>query len=296
MGHARLWAIGAVVAALLAAGCGGDGGAAGAPSGPSAPAARTSRGWPGPDNTGVPAGTRLSPVVGQLTFSTPGQVVDAKDVTGCITVTASNVTLSRFRVRGCAREPVISVGYGLSGIRIEDCEIDGGNLNPDASAVGYDGYTMRRCDVHNTGSGLHMTNDVTVEDSWVHDLQEGDDSHNDSVITNGGAGLVVRHNTLENSHTQTSVVALYGDLDAVVDVVVQDNLLVGGGYTVYGGSVPGKRHSAQAAGIRVTGNRFSRRFFATGGSFGPVSGFDPGRPGNLWSGNVWDDTGAAVGP
>lgn len=269
----------------LGAGCAGGG------DGKEVPA------WPGPGNTGVPAGTALAPLNGETTtLATPGEVVDGKDVTGCLTITAANVTLRRFRVRGCAREPVISVGYGLSGVVIEDCEIDGGFLNPDAAAVGYDGYTIRRCDIHGTGSGLHMTNNVVIEDNWVHDLYEGEDSHNDAVLTNGGAHMVVRHNTLENPLTQTAVVALYGDVEAVVDVVVEDNLLDGGGYTVYGGSVAGKPYSDGAAGIRFTGNRFGRRFFANGGKYGPVSGFDPGRPGNVWAGNVWHDSGAPVEP
>ena len=284
----------AVVSLLTLVAC-GDGGEQGPPAagGTGAPAAGA---WPGPDNTGVPPGTSLRPLNGQLTFAKAGEVVEDKDITGCITVTASNVTLRRFRIRGCAREPVIGVGYGLSGIRIEDCEIDGGNLNPNGSAVGYDGYAIRRCDIHRVGSGLHMTNNVVIEENWVHDLHEGEDSHNDAVITNGGSRFVVRRNTLENRHTQTAVIALYGDLAPVVDAVVEDNLLVGGGYTVYGGSVPGKRFSAQASGIRVTGNRFGRAFYPTGGRFGPVSGFDRGRPGNVWSGNVWDDTGAPVEP
>jgi hypothetical protein len=264
-------------------------------AGPRPPADR--RAWPDADTTGVPPGTSLSRMDGAHTLlATPGEVVDGKDVTGCLTISASNVTLRRFRVRGCAREPVISVGYGLTNIVIEDCEIDGGNLNPNASAVGYDGYTIRRCDIHGTGSGLHMTNNVVVEDNWVHELHEGEDSHNDAVVTNGGAHLVVRHNTLQNAHTQTAVVALYGDLDAVVDVIVEDNLLDGGGYTVYGGSVAGKPFSAQASSIRFTGNHFGRTFFADGGRFGPVSGFDPRRPGNAWTANVWHDNGAPVEP
>jgi hypothetical protein len=272
--------------ALVAAGCaGGDGKEASRPP------------WPGPANTGVPAGTTLAPLNGDTTLlATPGEVVDSKDVTGCLTITAGDVTLRRFRVRGCAREPVISVGYGLTGVVIEDCEIDGEFLNAAAAAVGYDGYTIRRCDIHGTGSGLHMTNNVVIEDNWVHDLHEGEDSHNDAVLTNGGAHMVVRHNTLENPHTQTAVVALYGDVEAVVDVVVEDNLLDGGGYTVYGGSVAGKPYSDGASGIRFTGNRFGRRFFPNGGRYGPVSGFDPGRPGNLWAGNVWHDSGAPVEP
>ena len=270
----------------LAAGCaGGNGDKVTAPS------------WPGPQSTGVPAGTTLTPLDGATTLlATPGEVVDGKDVSGCLTITAGNVTLRRFRVRGCAREPVISVGYGLTGVVIEDCEIDGGRLNPNASAVGYEGYTIRRCDIHGTGSGLHMTNNVVIEDNWVHDLYEGADSHNDAVLTNGGRNLVVRHNTLENPHTQTAVVALYGDVEPVVDVVIEDNLLEGGGYTVYGGSVAGKPHSAGASGIRFTGNRFGRRFFPEGGRYGPVSGFDPGRPGNVWAGNVWHDSGSPVEP
>jgi hypothetical protein len=288
----RLAVLTAVV--LLAGGCSkGDGGGGGGSAGPSA----DRHGWPGPDDTGVPKGTKLTRMEGaQTALATPGEVVDGKDVTGCLTITASNITLRRFRVSGCSREPVISVGYGLSGIRIEDCEIDGGNLNPNASAVGYDGYSIRRCDIHGTGSGLHMTNNVVIEDNWVHDLHEGEDSHNDAVLTNGGAHLVVRHNTLENAHTQTAVVALYGDLDAVVDVVVENNLLDGGGYAVYGGSVPGKRFSAQAAGVRFTGNHFGQTFFPKGGKFGPVSGFDPGRPGNAWTGNVWHEGGTPVEP
>lgn len=270
----------------LAAGCaGGDGKEVAAPS------------WPGPQSTGVPAGTALAPLNGETALlATPGEVVDGKDVTGCLTITASNITLRRFRVRGCAREPVISVGYGLTGVVIEDCEIDGGRLNPNASAVGYEGYTIRRCDIHGTGSGLHMTNNVVIEDNWVHDLHEGEDSHNDAVLTNGGRNLVVRHNTLENPHTQTAVVALYGDVEAVVDVVIEDNLLDGGGYTVYGGSVPGKPYSEGARGVRFLNNRFGRRFHPGGGRYGPVSGFDPGRPGNVWAGNVWHDSGAPVEP
>jgi hypothetical protein len=123
--------------ALLAAGCGGgDGKKAAAPR------------WPGPGNTAVPAGAALAPLDGATTLlATPSEVVDGKDVTGRLTVTASNATLRFLRVRGCSREPVISVDYG------------------------------------------------------VHDLQEGEDSHNDAVLTNGRRNRAVR---------QTAVIALNG--------------------------------------------------------------------------------------
>lgn len=293
----------ASVAALVLGACGGSEGGGGAGTGAPAaapaalgPQAGTPPAFPGPADTGVARGSALRAVKGDVTYSTAGEVVENRDIQGCVTVTASHVTLRNVRVSGCGREPVVSTGYGLAGIVLEDCEIDGGRLNPAASAVGYDGYTVRRCNIHGTGSGLHMTNNVTVEDSWIHDLHEGDASHNDTVITNGGANFVVRHNRLENPHTQTAVVALFGDNGPVVNALIEGNLLEGGGYTVYGGSVDGKRHSLLAAGIRFVDNRFGRRFFAAGGSFGPVVGFDSSRPRNHWSGNVWHDTGAPVAP
>ena len=49
--------------------------------------------WPDATNTGVPAGTTLTPHVGDLTISTPGAVVSGLDITGSVLITASNVTL-----------------------------------------------------------------------------------------------------------------------------------------------------------------------------------------------------------
>jgi hypothetical protein len=250
--------------------------------------------WPGPSNTGIPAGTVLTPVNGSITISTAGAVLSDKDITGCVNVNANNVTISRIKVHGCAQEPMVNVGYGRSGILIQDSELDGQNLNGVGSAVGYEGYTIRRSNVHNVGKGLHMTANVTIEDNWIHDLYEMADSHNDDIVTNGGSNFVVRHNTLQNTHTQTATVALYGDFAPVVNALIENNLLVGGGYTVYGGSVAGKPYSAGANNIRFVNNVFSKQYWPKGGYWGPASAFDASAPGNAWSGNVWADTGQPV--
>jgi hypothetical protein len=71
---------------------------------------------------------------------------------------------------------------------------------------------------------------------------------------------------------------------------VEDNLLAGGGYTLYAGG--GKLASTN---IRVLNNRFSRRFFPNGGGYAPVAVFDPSGLGNVFSGNIWDETGQSVG-
>jgi hypothetical protein len=256
---------------------------------PPAPAA-----WPGPTNTGVPAGTVLTTVNGGMVVNTPGTIVSDKDIVGCVTINASNVTLKRVRVRGCSAEPVVNVGYGKTGILVEDSEIDGGNTNSLGSGIGYEGYTLRRSNVHRVSKGAHMTNNVVVEDNWIHDLYEGPDSHNDNVVSNGGSNFVVRHNTFQNNHTQTATVALYGDFAPISNVLVENNLLVGGGFTVYGGSVAGKPYSAGANNIRFVNNTFSRQYWPKGGYWGHVSAFDPSKPGNAWSGNVWAETGQPV--
>lgn len=252
--------------------------------------------WPNSSNTGIPQGTILTPVIGGLNVTVAGQVISDKDITGCVNINADNVTLRRVKIKGCASEPVINVGYGHKGIIIEDCEIDGQNRNSFGSGVGYEGFTIQRCNIHNTGLGVHMTNNVTVEVNWIHDLYEAGGSHNDNIVTNGGSNFIVRGNNLENSHTQTANVALYGDFAAVSNALVENNLLQGGGYSVYGGSVDGKPYTSGANNIRFLNNRFTKKYWPKGGYWGPVSAFDPSKPGNVWSGNIWDDTGSVINP
>ncbi len=55
--------------------------------------------WPGPNNTGVPAGTKLRPIHGDRTITKRGKVVDGWDVSGCINVAALGVTIKNTRAR-----------------------------------------------------------------------------------------------------------------------------------------------------------------------------------------------------
>jgi hypothetical protein len=55
-------------------------------------------GFPDATNTGVPAGTALTVVTGNVVLSTLGMTYQGKDVRGCITVTAPNVTIKNVKV------------------------------------------------------------------------------------------------------------------------------------------------------------------------------------------------------
>ena len=73
--------------------------------------------------------------------------------------------------------------------------------------------------------------------------------------------------------------------------MIDRNLLAGGGYTIYGGANPG---GAPTSRISITGNRISRMYFPKGGYYGPLAAWDGSGSGNVWQGNVWDDTGLPI--
>ena len=246
---------------------------------PATTAPRSSGGTPGSANTGVPTGSALE-ASSATTVSRAGAVLEGLDVRGCLTITASDVTVRRSRIR-CGSEYPVRVSGGARGVLLEDVEIDGMG-SPSTTAVGGDGFTVRRADIHDVGDGPRMGDNTVLEDSWIHDLAAGGGSHNDGVQSTGGRNIVIRNNRIENPDQQTSCVLIGADLGDIDNVLVEGNLLNGGNYTVYAGSDPGYR----ATNIRIVGNRFGRDFV-----FGPksVSG-----SGITWSGNVWADSGTTV--
>ena len=78
---------------------------------------------------------------------------------------------------------------------------------------------------------------VVVENSYIHDLNAASSSHYDGIYYGGGSGanfsLHIQNNTIINSNDQTSAIFIENYFGAVNNVTVNNNLLVGGGYTVY---------------------------------------------------------------
>ncbi|MEY2404918.1 MAG: hypothetical protein QOD38_2469 [Acidimicrobiaceae bacterium] len=260
--------------------------------------------WPDATNTGVPAGKTLTSS-GAFTVTQDGTVVDGLDIDGCLVVRANNVTIQNTRVRqnGSCFGGAIDVGYSNHGIMIRDTEVDGRRMNALATLVGNSGYTCVRCNVHDGGQGFHVNYDVTIIDSYVHDLYGSGDSHNDGILTNGGAHYVIRHNNIScdvrapgNASTGggcTGAVVLLGDFSAVSDAVIDNNLLNGGAFALYAGSLPEKPF-AHADNIRITDNKFGQRIFPKSGIYGPVIGYEAAAPGNVFSGNTWADSGLPI--
>jgi hypothetical protein len=193
-------------------------------------------------------------------------------------------------------------GFGVSlrhtrNVTVENCEI----FSPDAGAmrlmVGIKdifadsvGTQLLKNNIYHTSTGIQVYQGL-IEGNYVHDLGYNGKDHLNGLTDNGGVTtpLMIRHNTIFNQHDQTDAVSLFQDFGIQANRTVEDNLLAGGGYTIYAGG--GKLASTN---IRVMGNRFSRKFFPKGGGYGPVAVFDESGAGNVFSGNVWDDTNQPV--
>jgi hypothetical protein len=210
-------------------------------------------GFPGPDNTGVPAGTRLR-ASGSITVTTDGQVLDSLDINGCVLVSAANVVIRKTRIR-------CGVTYGIRTLNarnllVEDSEVDG--MGRIEVAVCCGDYTLRRVEITNATDGPRLGTNTVVEYSWIHHLKRLPGSHNDTLQTTGASNIVVRGNTLESYNPVTrdpmNACLMIGSTTGpiVSNLLFERNYCNGGNYSI------GIRTDLNAAGIRIRGNVFGR--------------------------------------
>lgn len=234
-------------------------------------------GYPDATNTGVPAGTTLTPS-GDITVSQNGAVIQNLDISGSVTILANNVTIRNCRITSGDYYPIRYFDNNNTGLLIEDTEIAGTNSDV-TSSIAFNDYTARRVNVHGGADGLKVDGNVVIEDSYIHDLSVGQDTHNDGFQATGGSNVTLRHNTCKLSTTNGANACLQmgNENGNSTNWLVTDNLFDGGGWTLNAGG-------ADSLTIAFTNNRFTRNY-----------GYGPASTGNVtWSGNYYDDTGAAT--
>ncbi len=249
-------------------------------------------GYPSPDTTGVPAGTPLT-ASGSIRASTPGEVINGLAVTGAIDVRADNVTIENTDVANASSCCWgIRIEPGVTGTVLKYDTIHGtGTTSSTELAWGIyyvgqsGGMSADHIDFYN---GERILNGPgTVTNSFCLDNVDNPGAHYECVYE-GGGDVTLDHDTLLTAHNQTAAVFLSTDFAPLGTVVVTNNLLAGGGYTLYGGA----GGTGGVGSETVTGNRFSRLYFSHGGEWGPDAYMPTGS--YTWSGNVWDDTGQPV--
>jgi hypothetical protein len=252
-------------------------------------------GWPNASNTGVPVGRPLQQS-GSVRVTRAGTVIDGLEVNGDISVEAPNVTIRNTRIVNNGEWGIIQRDQA-GGLVVEDVEIRGNGADQLGKGIYNIGgmLTVRRTNISVVTDGI-MTSVGLIEDNYLHDPKEYSGDHVDMVQSGSappaGLSLVIRHNTIVNTRDQTSAVALFQDFGIQRDVTVENNFLAGGGYTLYAGA----GEKGTATNIKIVNNVWSRQIFAKGGYFGPVAYWDRDGSGNVWTGNRWADTGAAINP
>jgi hypothetical protein len=261
-------------------------------------------GFPDRDTVGVQPGVNLTPVSGTVTLSTPGQVYEDKAVTGSIVVTARNVTIRNVKIVNTEPWYSISVKPGNSwegsdaNLLVDNVEIDASGYM-EIKGIAFNGYTLRDSYFHDGADCAHFGNNVVIEnnlcvdgpdannDAWP-DAGFGcaDGPHYDGFQSDGGSNITIRHNTIRIPCGQTSAILMSTNTSGIRDVSVENNLMAGGGYTLYCDAGPNLGGTN-----RFTGNRFANTYFPRAGYWGATTGCES----YPFTGNVWDGTGQSIG-
>jgi Right handed beta helix region len=273
----------------------------------------SSCGYPDATNTGVPSGTALKQVPGQVSsgpgwhynaatnaviVTVNGTVLSGLYIPYNLTINASNVTVKDVQV-------VTGGAFAISlthttGVTIENSAISGqnsttGRVNEAIDDVYGDSTGMVIKD--NNISYFRIAVQVStglVDGNYIHDPGYIAGDHTNGVVTNGGTQpLVIENNTIFNSQGQTDAISVDPATSgmSVANKTIEGNFLAGGGYAIYGGD--GQANTTTST-IVIKDNRFGQLYYPKSGQFGPVVYFDHTGTGNTWSGNSWDTTGQAI--
>jgi hypothetical protein len=209
--------------------------------------------WPSlpldaPPKAGVPVGTALTSYTGPDVITQANTVIRNADVPFGLTVQAAGVVIQGSRIHGTGSYGVFS---GAPGLTIMDSTIVGFD-----NAVGGDGYTAQGVEVTGQNDdGFKLGTDVTVLDSYCHDLLVGPESHSDCAQLQGGdTNVVVRGNWFHpGRNSPNSAIFIANDLGpgSGGPVLVEGNWLGGGNFTVFCLQAP-----FGLTGVTIRDNRF----------------------------------------
>ncbi len=269
-------------------------------------------GYPDATNSGVPSGMTLRSVPSQVSsgpgwsysvtqnevnVTVNGTVLSGLYIPYDLNIEASNVTVDDVHV-------LTDEDYGISlrdttGVTIENSTISG--LNSTTGRLGYaiddvygdsTGMVIKDNNIFYARTAIQMSTGL-VEGNYIHDPGFVAPDHTNGVYVGGGTQpMTIENNTIFNSLSQTDAINLDAATSGVTTAnkTIENDLLAGGGYAVYGGDARGDPTSN----IVIEGNRFAQLYYSKGGLYGPVIYFDPTGTGNVWSGNFWDTTAQAI--
>jgi hypothetical protein len=281
------------------------------------PSPTVNAGWPDASNTGVPFGVVRTAYTGPCTITTPGTTIDAKTINCDLTIKTHDVTITRSLINGSIGdgEPQNCAGCSFT---LDQVEVNAGpEVNP---AVWHTTLTVTRSNIHGGQTAVSCVQACTVKDSWLHGQVHNTsvaDQHFGGFLSNGGgsatAPSLIQHDTIACDVPESTVgggtsscsgdVNLYGDFGGVSYYSFINNLLVAPtdpsqgtpSFCAYGGT--GKAGLPDH--IVYQDNVFMRGLPGNGGQahcgwWGAATNFDANAPGDVWTGNHYQDNGEVI--
>jgi hypothetical protein len=269
--------------------------------------APTSCGFPDASDTGVSSGIGLKAVPSQIS-SGPGWSYNAADQYVNVTGNGANLTglyipynlnIAASDVTVDDDEIVTNGDYAVSLDNTSDVTIENSTVSGQNAVAGRVGTAIK--DVYGDSTGMVIKDDNIsdfktgiaistglVEGNFIHNPGYLEGDHTNGIFDDGSdQPLTIKDNTILNSLGQTDAISLDASDtgETVANKTIEDNLLAGGGYVIYGGASLGNSTSN----IVIEDNQFSQLYFAQSGQYGPAVYFELNGRGNVWSGNVWSD-------
>jgi hypothetical protein len=195
------------------------------------------------------------------------------------------VTIRNIKVTGSCDNLIQNKSTGLV---IDHVTLVGGGAT--SEGIGWSDFTVTNANISNVGDGIRANGNVVVRDSYIHGLVSSGGSHNDGIQVTDGSNVTIEHNAIENANDQTSAIMLGADQGSISNILVQNNLLNGGGFALYGGAQPPSGNTI--SNIRLLDNVFGKLFYANCGRYGPITATNDSRI--TVSGNVWQGTSTPV--
>ena len=238
---------------------------------------------------------------GTFTTSSDGQIVQDLCINGTLRINHNNVTVRDVRVAPTSPTLyLLDIGRNAvvcpTGLRVEYSEMDNSSIGdlawgiyqrcPPASGV----HTFDHVKIENIGRGMMMYGNVVITNMYVYAWYTNPAAHRTALSTHGGDNFNVSNSTFICTNTEcSSSLNMYSDFAPVTNYLLQNNVFAGGSICVRGGATdnyPNDTHD-----IRILNNRFSTVYAPYCGTYQAFSQFDATAPGNVFSGNVWHETG-----
>jgi hypothetical protein len=242
----------------------------------------------------------LTAASGDVKLDTAGQVYQNVRLDGTITVHACDVVIRNVQVD--ASEPLatpVNSTEDLFAIWLKEpatCGVTLDHVSVLTPASLYATEAVRNAEggpMTITGSrfvgqqlGVTIGGDTVLSGNYIElgATMRGD--HNEDILDDGTTNLTITGNTLLNPNGQTSTLSLFTEFGSNHDVLVQGNLMAGGGYTCYcgDGATDNAGKPAPADNVSFVDNVFWRKYFPDAGAFAAGRAYNPAG-GGVWTGN-----------